>query len=89
MGIFIWNADALGRERHVLLVGMFGRLAMWMLVLYVLDAYLAPRRRARQADADPAGSGVSSGSSALQGKTIQRSVRSQTYSHWTTERGFS
>ncbi len=88
MGIFIWNADALGRERHVLLVGVFGRLAMWMLVLYVLDAYLAARRQP-EAEAEPAGSGVSSGSSALQGKTIQRSVRSQTYSHWTTERGFS
>jgi hypothetical protein len=88
MGIFIWDADALGRERHVLLVGVFGRLAMWMLVLYVLDAYLAADRQP-EAEAEPAGSGVSSGSSALQGKTIQRSVRSQTYSHWTTERGFS
>ena len=43
MAIFIWNADALGRDRHSLLVGVLGRLAMWLLVLYVVDAYLAAR----------------------------------------------
>ena len=90
MGIFVWNADAAGRERHTLPEGLFGRLAMWMLVLYVVDAFLAARAAERgQADAEPAGSGVSTGSSALQGKTIQRSVRLQTYSDWMTERGFS
>jgi hypothetical protein len=89
MGIFIWNADAAGRERHVLPVGLFGRLAMWMLALYVVDAFLAARAAERQALAEPAGSGASTGSSALQGKTIQRSVRLQTYSDRTTERGFS
>jgi hypothetical protein len=90
MGIFVWNADAAGRERHVLPVGLFGRLAMWMLALYVVDAFLAARAaERRQADAEPAGSGVSIGSSALQGKTIQRSVRLHTYSDRMTERGFS
>ncbi len=90
MGIFIWNADALGRERHVLPVGLFGRLGMWMLALYVVDAFLAARAaERRQVDVVPAGSGVSTGSSPLHGKTTQRSVRFHTYSHWTTQRGFS
>jgi hypothetical protein len=63
---------------------------MWMLALYVVDAFLAARAaERRQVDVVPAGSGVSTGSSPLHGKTTQRSVRFHTYSHWTTQRGFS
>jgi hypothetical protein len=49
---------------------------MWMLALYVVDAFLAARAaEQRQTDVVPAGSGVSTGSSALHGKPTQRSVR--------------
>jgi hypothetical protein len=39
--LFIWNADALGRDRHSLLIGVLGRLSVWMLLLFAVDAYLS------------------------------------------------
>jgi hypothetical protein len=88
--VVIWTGDDASIGRHALLLAVYLRLALILLSVQLLDAYLVDRREAaRQLEVEPAGSGVSTGSSALHGNTIQQSVRLQTYSHWTTERGFS
>lgn len=38
--IFVWDAGALGRDRHSLEIGILGRLGMWMMLLFAVDAAL-------------------------------------------------
>lgn len=54
--LFIWNADALGRDRHSVPIDVLGRLSMWMLLLFAIDAVLIGRRSAEDEASPPSSS---------------------------------
>ena len=47
-GLFVWDVDSLGHDRHELIVDVLARLGMWILALFVADACLARYRLSRQ-----------------------------------------
>jgi hypothetical protein len=43
-GIVVWDVTPVEIGRHALLTGVLGRLALWLAVLFVVDAYLSARK---------------------------------------------
>ena len=55
--VVVWDATPLEIARHALLVGVLGRLGLWLAVLFVVDAFLSAGKTAYGVPARRGGAG--------------------------------
>lgn len=76
--IVVWDADPFAVDRHSLLIGVVARLGCWLLIVFVLDAYLRAARGRVLATATAAsagGVGVTTGAASASLGLLRRASR--------------